>query len=221
MEMRYAGILLDIDGTLVDSNDAHASAWVEAFAAHGRQVPFARVRPLIGKGGDKVLAELAALDDESAEGKAISEIRKQLFKRDYVPSLRQTPGADRLIRWMLEAQRRVVVATSAKEDELRDLLAVCDGLALLGDATSSDDAERSKPDPDIIVAALQKSELPASRVLMLGDTPYDIEAASRAGVATVALRCGGWPDERLAGAIAIYDHPAHVLEEWATSPFNA
>ena len=221
MDKRYAGILVDIDGTLVDSNDAHASAWVDAFAAHGRDVPFARVRPLIGKGGDKVLAELAGLDEESAEGKAISDTRKALFKRDYVPGLRQTPGADRLIRWMLDAQLRVVVATSAKEDELRDLLGVCDGLALLGDATSSDDAERSKPDPDIIVAAVKKSELPADRLLMLGDTPYDVEAASRAGVATVALRCGGWPDERLGGAIAIYDHPAHLLDALSTSPFNA
>jgi HAD superfamily hydrolase (TIGR01509 family) len=183
-------------------------------------VPFARVRPLIGKGGDKVLAELVGLDEESAGGKAISDTRKALFKRDYVPTLRQTPGANRLIRWMLDAQLRVVVATSAKEDELRDLLAVCDGLALLGDATSSDDAERSKPDPDIIVAALQKSELPADRLLMLGDTPYDIEAASRAGVSTVALRCGGWPDERLGGAIAIYDHPDHLLEQITRSPFN-
>jgi phosphoglycolate phosphatase-like HAD superfamily hydrolase len=216
---RCEAVLIDIDGTLVDSNDAHASAWVEAFASHGLTVSFDRIRPLIGKGGDKLLAEIAGLDEESSDGKAISETRKRVFKQTHVPTLRPTRGAAQLVRWLTVSPLRAVIATSAKQEEVRDLLAICDGLALLGNATSSDDAEESKPDPDIIIAALQKTGATADRVLMLGDTPYDIEAAARAGVATVALRSGGWSDEQLRQAIAIYDDPAHLLEGIETSPF--
>jgi HAD superfamily hydrolase (TIGR01509 family) len=214
----YQGILIDIDGTLVDSNDAHASAWVDAFAAHGRTVAFERIRPLIGKGGDKLLAEVAGLDEQSPEGRDISEARKRIFKEKYVPALRPTPGAAQLVQWLTASPLRAVIATSAKKDEIRDLLTICDGLALVDSATSSDDADESKPDPDIIVAALRKAGAPPDRVLMLGDTPYDIEAAARAGVETVALRCGGWGDEQLREALAIYDDPAHLLDEIDASP---
>ena len=217
---RYRAVLIDIDGTLVDSNDAHAAAWVDAFAAHGRTVAFERVRPMIGKGGDKLLAEIAGLEEDSPDGKAISETRQRIFKQTHVPTLRATPGARELVRWLTASPLHAVIATSAKEDEVRDLLAVCDGLALLDGATSSDDAEASKPDPDIIVAALAKAGATPERALMLGDTPYDIEAASKAGVATIALRCGGWADEQLRNAIAIYDHPADLLARIDASPLT-
>jgi phosphoglycolate phosphatase-like HAD superfamily hydrolase len=219
MTKPYDAVLLDIDGTLVDSNDAHASAWVDAFAAHGRDLPFDRVRPLIGMGSDKMLAVAASLDHESAEGLAIASTRAAIFKRDYVPSLRPTPGAERFVAWLLETGLRVIVATSAQEQELRDLLAVSGALALLDDATTSDDAEASKPDPDIIIAALRKARCPIERVVMVGDTPYDIEAAHRAGVVTIAFRCGGSTDDRLSGALAIYDSPADLLENLENSPF--
>jgi HAD superfamily hydrolase (TIGR01509 family) len=217
----YDAVLLDIDGTLVDSNDAHASAWVDALRAHGRDVPFDRVRPLIGMGTDKMLALAAALDHESAEGVEIGAARAAIFKREYVPSLRPTPGAEHLVQWLLKTGFRVIVATSAKAEELRDLLAVSGALALLDDATTSDDAEASKPDPDIIIAALQKARCPVERVVMVGDTPYDIEAARRAGIATIAFRCGGSTDDRLSGALAIYDDPADLLRHLEQSPFAA
>jgi HAD superfamily hydrolase (TIGR01509 family) len=221
MTNRYEAVLLDIDGTLVDSNDAHAAAWVDAFAAHRRSLAFDRVRPLIGMGSDKMLAAAASLDHESDEGQSIAAMRSTIFKRDYVPSLRPTPGAERFVNWLTRAGLRAVVATSAKEEELRDLLAVAGALSLLDDATTSDDADASKPDPDIIIAALQKARCPTERVIMVGDTPYDIEAAARAGVRTVAFRCGGSTDERLEGALAIYDHPADLLDHLDQSPFAA
>jgi phosphoglycolate phosphatase-like HAD superfamily hydrolase len=217
----YAGLLVDIDGTLVDSNDAHALAWVDAFASHGRNVPFERVRPLIGMGGDKLLAEVASLSESSAEGSAISDARKRIFKSEYMARLKPTRGGKRFTQWLIDAPFTVVIATSARKDEVRDLLSVCGGEAFLDSATTSDDADHSKPDPDIVVAALHKAQVPADRVLMIGDTPYDIEAATRAGVGTVAFRCGGWSDEDLRGALAIYDDPADLLDHLDHSPLDA
>jgi len=216
---RYDAVLLDIDGTLVDSNGAHAAAWSDAFAAYGRHHPPAEIRPLIGKGGDKLLRELASLDHESGEGKKISEERAEIFKKRYLPTLRPTRGAAAFVKWLLESGLRVVVATSAKQEEVKSLLAICGGQALVNDATTSDDAERSKPDPDIVVAALETSGASPDRAIMIGDTPYDIEAARRAGLATIAFRCGGWDDAALQGSIAIYDDPQELLDHLSRWPF--
>ena len=221
MRLRYDAVLLDIDGTLVDSNGAHAAAWSDAFEAHGRHHPPEQVRPLIGKGGDKLLRELASLDDESGEGKEIAEARVEIFRNRYLPELQPTPGAAAFVEWLLESGLTVVVATSAKDDEVKALLAICGGQAVVKDATTSDDAERSKPDPDILIAALEKSGASPDRAVMVGDTPYDIEAASRAGLATIAFRCGGWDDAALQGGIAIYDHPRQLMDRLGQSPFYA
>jgi HAD superfamily hydrolase (TIGR01509 family) len=219
MLMRYDAVLLDIDGTLVDSNGAHAAAWSNAFAAHGRHHPPEEIRPLIGKGGDKLLRELASLDHESGEGKKISEERADIFRKSYLPTLKPTPGATAFVEWLQESRLTVVIATSAKQEEVKALLTICGGQALVKDATTSDDAERSKPDPDILVAALKASGSSAHRTIMIGDTPYDIEAASRAGLATIAFRCGGWDDAKLQGSIAIYDDPRELLDRLGQSPF--
>jgi HAD superfamily hydrolase (TIGR01509 family) len=218
---RYDAVLLDIDGTLVDSNDAHASAWSDAFARHGRHVAAAAIRPLIGKGGDKVLREIASIDSESSEGRAIADTRTEIFTTRYLPTLEPTPGAAAFVQWLLSSGLTTVVATSAKQEELEGLLDVCGARALAHSATTSDDAERSKPDPDIIVAALKKSRSSSARAVMIGDTPYDIEAAARAGLATIALRCGGWDDGALRSAIAIYDHPRQLLDRVSESPLYA
>ena len=216
---RYEAVLLDIDGTLVDSNDAHAAAWSEAFEAYGRHHPPDAIRPLIGKGGDKLLLELASLDHESGEGKAISDARAEIFRNRYLPTLKPTPGAAALVGWLMQSGLTVVVATSAKEEEVKALLMICGARALAKDASTADDAERSKPDPDILVAALEKSGSARDQAIMIGDTPYDIEAASRAGLATIAFRCGGWDDSTLQGAIAIYDDPQQLLDRVDQSPF--
>jgi HAD superfamily hydrolase (TIGR01509 family) len=217
--LRYDAVLLDIDGTLVDSNGAHAAAWSDAFAAHGRHHPPEQIRPLVGKGGDKLLRELASLDDESGEGKEIGEARTEIFRTRYLPTLKPTPRAAEFVEWLIKSRLKVVVATSAKQEEVKGLLTVCGGQALLKDATTSDDAERSKPDPDILTAALEKSGAAANRAIMIGDTPYDIEAASRAGIQAIAFRCGGWDDEHLNEALAIYDNPGDLMERIDASPF--
>lgn len=217
--MRYDAVLLDIDGTLVDSNAAHAAAWSDALAAYRRYCPPEAIRPLIGKGGDKLLREVASLDDQCGEGKKISEARTHIFQTRYLPTLRPTPGAPEFVEWLLQNHLTVVVATSAKQEEVRALLAVCGAQALLPHATTSDDAERTKPDPDIVAVALKKSGAAPDRAIMIGDTPYDVEAAGRAGLAAISFRCGGWDDVNLRGSIAMYDDPKDLLNRVGESPF--
>lgn len=212
-------VLLDIDGTLIDSNDAHARAWVEALAIHGYVVPFERIRPLIGKGGDKVTPELIGLDPESGEAERISETRSEIFRERELDTLRPTPGARALLEHLRSEGFQLVVATSAKEAEVQSLLEQAGVADLIVAASSADDAKRSKPDPDIVRAALAKVGRPASHSVMIGDTPYDVEAATRARVPIIALRCGGWNDDALAGALTCYDHPADLLAHYDDSPF--
>lgn len=208
---KIRGVIFDVDGTLVDSNDAHAQAWVEALALSGYQVEFERIRQLIGKGGDKLLPETTGLEKDSPEGRKISEQRRKIFKEKYLAGLQPTPGAKPLLERMRASGLKMVIASSAQEDELDDLLNVAAAKPFMADQASSGDAKNSKPDPDIVQVALGKIGLEAEESLMVGDTPYDIEAASKAGVRTVAFRSGGWSDHDLEGAIAIFDDPADFL----------
>lgn len=211
------GVLLDIDGTLVDSNDAHARAWVEVLAERGVQVAREEARRLIGMGGDKVLPRLADIDAESPEGEAIGARRTEIFRERYLPKLQAFPAARELVAHMRSLGLTLVVATSAKREELAPLLAIAGITDLIDGATSSDDAARSKPDPDIVQGAVARSGFEADELVMLGDTPYDVEAATRAGVRVVAFRCGGWNDRSLVGAAAVYDGPADLLNRYARS----
>ncbi len=216
---RPTGVLLDVDGTLVDSNDAHAHAWVRALAEAGVRAEFATVRRLIGKGGDKLLPEVSGIDAESPKGKAISGRRGEIFQADYLPGLKPFPGAEKLLARMRKAGLELAVASSAKEGELERLLKVCGADAYIEASTSSDDAENSKPDPDIVHAALGRLGHPPEKVILLGDTPYDVAASRKAGIRVVALRCGGWGDADLAGAVRVYDDPADLLARFDESPF--
>jgi HAD superfamily hydrolase (TIGR01509 family) len=212
-------VLLDVDGTLVDSNDAHARAWVRALAEHGVTVPYEKVRSLIGKGGDKLLPEVAGSDADSPKGKAISERRGTIFQTEFLPALRPFPKAAELLARMKRQGLRLGIASSAKDDELRALLEICGASELVTASTSSEDAGNSKPDPDIVRSALERIHLRAEETILLGDTPYDVEAGTRSNVAVIALRCGGWNDSDLAGAIRVYDSPADLLEHFDESPF--
>jgi phosphoglycolate phosphatase-like HAD superfamily hydrolase len=212
--------LLDVDGTLVDSNDAHARAWVDAFAEFGHSVAFERVRPLIGKGGDKVMPELITIEADSAEGKPIAKRRSEIFHDRYLPGLKPFPRVRELIERMRSEGLELVIATSAKEKELRPLLEIAGVSALVPQRVSSDDAEDSKPDGDIVAAALSRIGVAAGEALMLGDTPYDIEAARRVNVAAVALRSGGWDDAALSAAVAVYADASELLDRYADSPFG-
>jgi HAD superfamily hydrolase (TIGR01509 family) len=220
MTDRVQGVILDVDGTLINSNDAHARAWVEALAEVGVVVDFAQVRPLIGMGGDKLLPALAGLTEESEVGERVGKRRSQIFRERYLPQLRAFPKTRELLLRMQHAGLVLAIASSARQEELGSLLELAKVKDLIQAATSSGDAERSKPDPDIVRAALDRLALAPARVLMIGDTPYDIEAAGQLGIATVAFRCGGRSDRDLSGAIAIYDGPEDLLERFSSSPLS-
>jgi HAD superfamily hydrolase (TIGR01509 family) len=210
--MTIRGVLLDVDGTLLDSNDAHAHAWVEAFAENGYAVSFERVRPLMGMGGDKLMpAVIPGLSSEEGLGKQIADRRKAIFLQRYAPHLQPTRGARDLVLRFQQDGLRLVVATSAKSDELEALLDAAKVADLLPRRTTTDDVDTSKPDADIIHVALQKLEVGPTEAILVGDTPYDIEAGQKAGVGTIALRCGGFPNSELQGALAIFDDPAALL----------
>ncbi len=216
-----AAVLLDVDGTLVDSNDAHATAWVKAFAEAGVTVAFDHVRRCIGMGGDKLMPEVSGIEEDSKKGRAIADRRGRIFLGECLPRLAPFRDADRLVAALKSRGLTVVAASSAKKEELRQLLALAGADALLDGATSSDDAEESKPEPDIVHAALRQARASADRAIMIGDTPYDVEAARRAGVRAIAFRCGGWGDADLHGAIAVYDGPWDLLARLGESPLGS
>ncbi|MEJ6483235.1 HAD family hydrolase [Nostoc punctiforme UO1] len=219
--MAYQGVILDVDGTLVLSNDAHAQAWVEAFSAFGYKVKFEQVRPLIGMGGDQIIPKFApGLSDQQGKGKEIAEKRKKLIINKFATNLSPATGARQLILKMLSVGLRLIIASSATSQELSVLLkaAQVDDLLSQDEATTSSDAEASKPDPDIVEAALSKLNMEPSSVVMLGDTPYDVESANKAGVGVIAFRCGGFDDSQLKDAIAIYDDPSDLLTHYDSSP---
>lgn len=211
-------VLFDVDGTLVNSNDAHAHAWVRAFAEHDINVTFEAVRRLIGMGGDQLMPRVSGIDADSPAGERIRESRAAIFMRDYLPQLTPFTDAGALVSAIAARGYRSVAASSASKDELAPLLSIAGAERLLDAATSSDDAERSKPHPDIVTAALERAHASADEAVLIGDTPYDIEAGARAGVRVIAFRCGGWHDAELAGAVACYDGPWDLLARLESSP---
>ena len=216
--MAFRCVLFDVDGTLVDSNDQHARAWVDAFREFGFDVAYERARTLVGMGGDKLIPAAVGLSKEEPRGEALATRRAAIFRDRYLKEVRPFPRVRELVDRLRAQGLTVAVATSAQPDELRPLLRIAGLEDLLDDAASAEDAERSKPDPDIVAAALHQARCQAAESVMIGDTPYDIEAARAAGVPTIALRSGGWDDEGLGGAMAIYDGAAELLEQLERSP---
>jgi len=214
-------VILDIDGTLLLSNEAHARSWSEAYAKHGYQVSWQRIQPLVGMGGDKLMAQLTPeLNEEEGVGKDIAETRKSVFMDRYLPDLEPAPGSRALVQHIRDQGLTVGIASSAKQDELQTLLKAAGVDDLIQEATTSSDADQSKPAPDIVQVALEQVRAEPSEVVMIGDTPYDIESAAKAGVGVIAVRCGGHSDLDLEGALAIYDDPADVLAHYEESPLG-
>lgn len=213
--MTIAAVLLDIDGTLLDSNEAHSRAWVDVGREIGMPIHYEDVRPLIGMGSDKVTPRLTGFELDSPEGKRIGKRHGEIYRGRYLPKLRVFHGTHALLERLADAGLTLVIATSAGKDDLRAMLEHAKLEHLIDDHTTSSEVDASKPDPDIVHAALRKAGVEASRAIFLGDTPYDVEASGKAGVRCIAVRCGGWwSDDDLRGAAAIYDDPADVLEHW-------
>lgn len=220
--MAAEALLFDIDGTLVDSVDQHARAWEEAFEHFGIRIPFAKIRPQIGKGADELMKTLLQPDELEKRGEEIDRWRSDLFKRKYLPRVRAFPRVRELFQELLRRKLRIALASSAKGDELARYKQVAGIDDLIETETSSDDAERSKPNPDIFAVALERlgGGVRKDRTLVVGDSPWDAIAAARLGVRTLGVLCGGFPeaDLRKAGCVAIYGDPADLLARLDESP---
>lgn len=213
-------VIFDIDGTLVDSVDLHAQAWKEAFKQYGKDIPYQQVRHQIGKGGDQLMPVFFSREELEEFGEEMEEYRSKLFKRDYLSRVRAFPMVRELFLKIKDDGKRVVLASSAKEDELAAYKKIAHIEDLVEGETSADDADKSKPHPDIFKAALdQLGDVSADEAVVIGDTPYDAEAARKLRLRTIGVRCGGFPDQELldAGAIAIYDGPEDLLARYHES----
>ena len=216
-----AAVIFDVDGTLLDSVDLHAQAWVDAFKERGRDIPFADMRRQIGKGGDQLMPVFLSPEELQAFGHELEERRGEILKERYLGQVKAFPAVRALFERVRAAGLRVALASSSKEDELQFYKEAAGITDLPDEETSSDDAEHSKPEPDIFLAALAKLGQPdPATVIVVGDTPYDAQAAGKAGLRTVGVLCGGSPEAELraAGCIAVYRDPADLLAQFDTSP---
>ena len=220
--MPIRAVLFDIDGTLIDSNDLHAQAWDEAFRRFGQHVPLPRIRGQIGKGGDNLLPALLPADFVEAQGEALERLRGELFKADYLPRVRPFPGVHPLFERLRADGRTIVLASSGKREEVDHHIQVLNVADLIDGSTTADDAEHSKPDPDIFAAALKQAGAPAAEAVVVGDTPYDVVAAAKLALRTIALRCGGFDEGALreAGALELWDDPADLLANYERSALS-
>jgi HAD superfamily hydrolase (TIGR01549 family) len=214
-------VIFDVDGTLIDSVDYHAKAWLWAFARHGHDISVDEIRKQIGKASDQLLPVFLTEEEIKQVGKTISEERDMFFKDEYLPHVHAFPMVRELFERIKADGKKVVLASSAKEDELERYEQIAQIEDLVDDSTSSDDAEKSKPHPDIFEAALGKlGGIDPSKVIVVGDTPWDAIAASKAGLKTIGLLCGGTPEAELreARCIAIFASPADLLARYDESP---
>jgi len=216
--MTVTAVLFDLDGTLVDSNDYHVDAWSQAFRNHGLIVARTAIAAQMGKGGDLLVPSLFPEMERSVQ-KHLAESCGQIFKQQYLDQVRPFPGATALLQRVHDAGQRIVFASSASKSELEHHIDLLDAGGLFDAVVDSDDVAASKPAPDIFAVALDKLSHPdPAEVLMVGDTPYDIEGAAACGIGTVAVRSGGFPEEALAAAIAIYDDVLELLSNYDRSP---
>ena len=214
-------VIFDVDGTLIDSVDLHARAWQDAFREFGHEIAAEKLRGQIGKGGDELLPVFLPKDEVEATGKALNERRSEIFKERYLSHIKPFPMVRELLERIRADGMQIALASSAKEDELEAYKKAAHIEDLLQAQTSTDDAEKSKPNPDIFKAAMQRlGGVDPAQVVVIGDTPYDAEAAGKAGLHTIGVLCGGWPADALrrAGCIATYRDPADLLAQYDASP---
>jgi HAD superfamily hydrolase (TIGR01549 family) len=214
-------IIFDIDGTLVDSVDLHARAWQETFRKFGREVEFEKVRHQIGKGGDQLMPVFFSAEELERFGEEMEKYRGELYKREYLSQVRAFPQVRELFERIRQDGLRIALASSAKKDELKTYKEIARITDLVEEETSADDADKSKPHPDIFEAALAAlGDVEADEAIIIGDTPYDAEAAGKIKLRTIGVLCGGFPEAELraAGCTDIYRDPSDLLARYDASP---
>src|SRR5215471_3352421 len=217
MPFSLFAFIFDIDGTLVDSNELHVDSWDRAFRRFGKEFPREKLRAQIGKGSDQYLPEFLTPEEIKRFGKELDDYRYDLFQKEYLPIVRPFPKVRELFQRIRDDNKHIVLASSGKKADTKyyiDLLEIDD---LIDGYVSGDDADKSKPAPDIFAASLKKlGDISPADAVTVGDTRFDIEAAGKAGLKTIAFLCGGTSESilRRAGSIAIYRDPADFLAHY-------
>ena len=212
-------LLCDIDGTLVQSNWLHAEAWRQAFAAMDLDLDQETLRRQIGKGGDELIPVFVPWWKQEQVEEPLTKYRRHIFEQDFLHQVKPLPHARDFLVRLKQAGIRPALASSADKDQLLVYKQILDVEDLIDEETSADDAKRSKPHPDIFSAALKRLKLPAVQCMALGDTPYDAEAAGKAGLRTIGVTTGGWSREELmaAGCVEAYEDVAELLQRFDES----
>jgi HAD superfamily hydrolase (TIGR01509 family) len=203
------GIIFDVDGTLVDSNDLHAQAWQESFRHFGKDVPFDQIRKHIGKGGDLLVPDLLNGKEMRTFGQELMDYRKEIFTGKYLEQVKPFPGIRETVEQLAEG-RRILLASSADPDDVKHYVKLIGLKDIIDGSTSKKDAEFSKPSPEIFEAALEKLGTDADRTITVGDTPYDVLASHRAGLTIVAVLSGGFDKDALRKAEFIFRDVAEL-----------
>lgn len=214
--MKLRALLLDIDGTLIDSNDKHTDCWVEAFAHFGKQVEWDVIRQQIGKGGDLLVPDTLNAREMRQFGEKLKKYRGELWKKNYMESVQPFPGVRESLHAFRDRGLKIAFASSSNPDEVEYYVSLLGADDLVEGTTSKEDAQLSKPSPEIFQAALEQVGNDPASTLVVGDTPYDILASHRACIAVAALLCGGFPRDLLTKAEFLFDDIPTLVKELAT-----
>jgi HAD superfamily hydrolase (TIGR01509 family) len=211
--------ILDVDGTLVDTNYHHAIAWFRAFRRHDVTLPVWEIHRHIGMGGDQLVAAVAGDEVEKRLGDEVREQQGELYE-ELIDEVRPMEGSRELILGLREAGNRVVLASSAKSDEIDHYLDLLDAREIVDGWTTADDVESTKPEPDLVHAAIDKAGCEPSDATLIGDTVWDVLAAHRAGVETLGVLTGGFSADELwdAGAKQVYESVKELLAQLSNTP---
>jgi beta-phosphoglucomutase-like phosphatase (HAD superfamily) len=215
-------VIFDMDGTLVDSVDLHAQAWQDAFRDFGHEIELKAIRDQIGKGGDQLLPVFLTRAEIDKDGPDLEKHRGDILKERYLSQIKAFPKVPQLFERIRADRIKIFLGSSAKSEELQTYKKIAGIEELVDGETSSEDAEKSKPHPDVFQAAMAKlGGIHTSEVVVVGDSPYDAEAAGKVGLRTIGFRSGGFEEAKLrdAGCIAIYDGPADLLARYDKSVF--
>ena len=213
-------VIFDVDGTLIDSVDFHAEAWRKAFKKFGKDIPFYELRRQVGKGGDTFLPVFILQKEIKEFGKAVEEARGEIFKKEFLDKVKPFPKVRQLFLKLKQDGKRIVLASSASEEEVAAYKKIARVEDLIEEETSTDDAKKSKPEPDIFQAALRKlKNVKASEAVVVGDTCYDVEAAVKAKIKSVGVLSGGWTESELrkTGCTEVYRDAADILKNYKRS----
>ncbi len=216
---KIKGIIFDVDGTLVDSNDDHADAWQEAFRAFGIDPPWQAIREQIGKGGDQLIPCFLSPEQISLFGDKVDQKKSQIFKEKYFDKVKVLPGVQPLFERLHREKKRIVLATSGGAEETAHYIDLLGDKTWVGGMISADDVARSKPYPDLFHLALDRSQWKPEEAVILGDTPYDVIAGKEIGLETIAVLTGGFTERSLreAGAMEVYPDLPALLQAYERS----